>query len=42
MHVTAALSQGANLAKYLLPVSDTTCVATHRLMLVLRLLFDVS
>ena len=42
MHVTAALSQSGNVAKYLLPVSDTSCAVTYRFMLALRILFDVS
>ena len=42
MHVTAALSQSGNVAKYLLPVSDFSCAVTYRFMLALRILFDVS
>lgn len=42
MHVISTLNQIANTAKYLLPVSDVSCVATHRTMLAMLLLFDVS
>lgn len=41
-HALAALSQGAVVLKYALPVSDTSCRVTHRLFLSLVLLFDVS
>lgn len=42
MHVTSTLSQSAGVAKYLLPVSDTSCVVTHRILVALLLLYDVS
>lgn len=42
MHAAAALSQGAGVLKYALPVSDTSCLITHRIFLCMDLLFDVS
>lgn len=41
MHVTAALALSAGAIKYILPASDTSCVVTHRIMLVHLLLYDV-
>lgn len=42
MHVTTAINQGAFVAKYFVPVSDTSCVVTQRTMVVFSVLFDVS
>lgn len=42
MHVTAVLALGAGAFKYVLPTSDTSCVVTHRILLVQLLLYDVS
>lgn len=41
MHVSAALAQAAGVAKYVAPVSDTSCRITTRTMVALVLLFDV-
>ena len=42
MHVTAGVAQAAGAAKYLLPVSDTSCLVTHRIMVMQLVLNDVS
>lgn len=42
MHVASTLSQTAGVAKYLLPVSDASCTVTHRMMLGMLSIFDVS
>lgn len=42
MHVVSTLSQSAAAAKYILPVSNTSCTVTHRLFVAMLLLFDVS
>lgn len=41
MHVSAALAQAAGVAKYIAPVSDTSCRITARAMVALVLLYDV-
>eukprot|EP00903_Cladosiphon_okamuranus_P019198 g17656.t1 len=42
MHVAAALAQAAGVAKYLVPVSDTSCRITGRAMVAFVLLYDAS
>lgn len=37
----AGLGQGAAVAKYFLPVSDTSCLVTHRIMVSFFVLYDV-
>lgn len=41
MYVLAVICQGAAVAKYILPVSDTSCLVTHRMMASFALLYDV-
>ena len=41
MHVTASLAQAASVAKYVTPVSDTSCRITARAAVALVLLYDV-
>lgn len=41
MHLWAAIAQAAGVAKYLAPVSDTSCRVTARFMVPMVLLYDV-
>ncbi|CAM9198552.1 unnamed protein product [Pylaiella littoralis] len=42
MHAAAALSHAGGVLKYALPVSDTSCLVTHRIFVCFTLLFDAS
>ncbi|CAM9799589.1 unnamed protein product [Hapterophycus canaliculatus] len=42
MHFVAMLSMSAGVAKYILPVTDTSCLVTHRAMISTILLYDAS
>lgn len=42
MHTMTIVSQIAGSAKYILPVSDTSCLVTHRIMVSGAVLCDVS
>lgn len=41
MHIMAALAQAASIAKFVVPVSDTSCWITSRATVALVLLYDV-
>lgn len=42
MHALAVIGQCASTAKYLLPVSNTSCTVTYEMMVAMALLFNVS